>query len=500
MSVAFAALREALVKRPAGQTVLSGHGVGWTAGAMLDEVDALAERLAGTRVLALLADNSPAWALADIAALQAGVPVLPLPLFFTSSQLAHALDQAGVDRIATDQVERVKTLALGFEIEGTHDGLIWMCRRVEPALLPVGTAKISFTSGSTGAPKGVCLSAEGLMATAQSVAGALSGLPLTRHLCVLPLALLLENCAGIYAALLSGASIHLPGLAELGWRGMSGFDAGCLQRAVTETEPSSLILVPELLKAWSFYLAGRGEHAPASLIFAAVGGARVEPALLARARHRGVPAYQGYGLTECGSVICLNRPGDDGDDDVGRPLPHVRVTVRDGEIRAASAAFLGYLGEPSPPDIDYATGDLGEIKADGHVSLSGRRKNLLITSFGRNVSPEWIESLLLAQPQIAQTVVVGEGRPCLVAIVVPAPGVTGDELAAAVRRANAALPDYARIGAWIEVEPFSPKGGTLTGNGRPVRAAVLDRYASSVETLYSELPITPTMEPNHAFL
>ena len=77
---------------------------------------------------------------------------------------------------------------------------------------------------------------------------------------------------------------------------------------------------------------------------------------------------------------------------------------------------------------------------------------------------------------------------------------TGDELAAAVRRANAALPDYARIGAWIEVEPFSPKGGTLTGNGRPVRAAVLDRYASSVETLYSELPITPTMEPNHAFL
>lgn len=116
MSVAFATLREALVKRPAGQTVLSGHGVEWTAGAMLDEADALAERLAGTRVLALLADNSPAWALADIAALQAGIPVLPLPLFFTSSQLAHALDQAGVDRIATDQVERVRT-GTRFEIE-----------------------------------------------------------------------------------------------------------------------------------------------------------------------------------------------------------------------------------------------------------------------------------------------------------------------------------------------------------------------------------------------
>lgn len=83
------------------------------------------------------------------------------------------------------------------------------------------------------------------MATAQSVAGALSGLAADATSVRVAFGVVAENCAGIYAALLSGASIHLPGLAELGWRGMSGFDAGCLQRAVTETEPSSLILVPD---------------------------------------------------------------------------------------------------------------------------------------------------------------------------------------------------------------------------------------------------------------
>lgn len=57
-----------------------------------------------------------------------------------------------------------------------------------------------------------------------------------------------------------------------------------------------------------------------------------------------MPAYQGYGLTECGSVVGLNRPGDDGDG-VGRPLPHVRVVIRDDEIHIASRAFCGYLGD-----------------------------------------------------------------------------------------------------------------------------------------------------------
>lgn len=494
MSAAAAPLFVGLVARRPDHLVFHGSRRSWTAGDALVEISVLAQRLAGTQVMAILADNSPDWVLADLAALQAQTPVLPLPLFFTSAQLAHALQQTGADLVVTDQAERVLALDLGFALAETRRGLSWLRRDTAPVALPAGTAKISFTSGSTGAPKGVCLSAEGLVDTARALQSRLANLHIERHLAVLPLALLLENSAGIYAPLLRGAEIHLPPLASLGWQGMAGFDPQALQAKAAEVRANSLILVPELLKAWTLSLARSGVRAPESLAFAAVGGARVEPDLLAQARRLGLPAYQGYGLTECGSVVCLNRPGDDGDG-VGRPLPHVRAALRDGEIHVTSRAFLGYLGDAEanlPARAEYATGDLGRVDAAGHLHLSGRRKNLLITSFGRNVSPEWVESALLAQPQIAQALVAGDGRPALAAVVVPFPGVDYADVAAAIARANAALPDYARLGGWIEAEPFTPHSGTLTGNGRPVRAAILERYAAELAALYHEQTIKET--------
>ena len=178
--------------------------------------------------------------------------------------------------------------------------MVWLRRQTTPVALPDGTAKISFTSGSTGAPKGVCLSAEGLVDTAMALKSRLSDERIERHLCVLPLALLLENSAGIYAPLLRGAEIHLPDLTSLGWQGMAGFNPQALQDKVRELRPNSLILLPELLKAWTMFLARTEQRAADELAYVAVGGAHVEQGLLAQARHFGVPVYQGYGLTECG--------------------------------------------------------------------------------------------------------------------------------------------------------------------------------------------------------
>lgn len=492
-----AAILDALAARHPDSPVFAGGGLRWSARAVLDEIRALANELVGARVLAILADNSPDWAMADLAAWQAGVTVLPLPHFFSPSQLAHALEQTATDRVLTDRPEQILALGLGFSETGKRRGISRLQRRTPPATLPRGTAKISFTSGSTGSPKGVCLSGEGLLDTASAVAAVLADLPIERHLAVLPLALLLENCAGIYAPLLRGAEICLPGLASLGWQGMSGFAPQNLQAQVAAEQPHSLILVPELLKAWTLFLSRSGQKAPRGLAFLAVGGARVEPGLLAQARQLGLPAYQGYGLTECGSVVSLNRPGDDGDG-VGRPLPHVSARIRQGEVRIAARAFLGYLGDrPGPADDDYATGDLGHFDTTGHLHLSGRSKNLLITSFGRNISPEWVEAALLAQAPIAQAVVAGDGRPALVAILVPAPGASHADVAAAVDRANAALPDYARLAAWTEARPFTPQEGLLTGNGRPVRHAILARHAAELAALYPE---EPAKEHTHVVL
>ena len=480
-------LLAALTARPAAATALVGSDRSWSVGDVLTASADLAASLRGCGALAVLADNGPAWVVADLAALRAGVPRVPLPTFFADGQLAHVLDAAGVDVILTDQADRIRGLDAGFQPGVVWQGLTRWTRARRDVALPEGTGVVSFTSGSTGSPKGVCLGVDGLVDAAAAVAGRLGDLAVDRHLAVLPLALLLENVAGLYAPLLRGAEVVLPPLASLGWRGMAGFDPAALQQAMVHWQPRSAILVPELLKAWTLVLAAKQARAPACLAFVAVGGARVDPEAIAAARAVGIPVHQGYGLTECGSVVCLNRPGDDGDG-VGRPLDHVAVHIDDGEVRVAGGAFRGYLGAGANTGSGqpaFATGDLGRIDADGHLHLGGRRKNLLITSFGRNVSPEWVESALLAQPAIGQAVVVGEARPWLCAVLVPAPGCDGDAVARAVAAANGRLPDYARLGGFTIAAPFTPHNGQATGNGRPVRAAVLDHHSAAIAALYA---------------
>jgi long-subunit acyl-CoA synthetase (AMP-forming) len=482
----------ALQGLPAGQSVLSDADNSFTASALRQEVEHLAQRLQRhqTRVLALLADNGAAWVCADLAALHAGIVQLPLPGFFSDDQLRHALQSSAADILLTDQAARVKRLDLGFVEVGQWHDLTLLQRVITPTSLPPGTAKISFTSGSSGQPKGVCLSAAGLLDTAEAVCAALADVPITRHLSVLPLALLLENVAGVYAPLLRGAEVVLPKLADLGWRGMGGFDPLLLMHQIETVQPNSLILVPELLKACTLALQLSKQRAPASLQFVAVGGARCDPGLIQSARNAGMPVYEGYGMTECGSVISLNRPGADLPGSVGQPLRHVRIEIdADREIRIRSRAFLGYLGitadQAAGKDMElaeFASGDIGQRDSDGFLHLAGRRSNLIITAYGRNIAPEWVEAALLAQPEIAQAIVTGEARPWLAALLAPQ---SEADLAAAVARANATLPDYARIGDWLTCAPFTPGNGLATGNGRPVRAAILRQHADALASLYT---------------
>ena len=490
-----------LARRQPDEVLLVAPTRRWLVAEVLAELSALMPRLDDSRVVGVLADNSPAWVMADLAIREAGKVHLPLPAFFTAQQLTHALEQTRADTLLTDQPERIGALDLGFAITGHWQGLTWMRRVVDAVALPAGTAKISFTSGSTGAPKGVCLSGDGLLDTARAVVDRLADLPLGHHLAVLPLALLLENVAGVYAPLLRGLPIHLPPLASLGWRGMAGFDPAAFDAAVGEDCPGSLILVPELLKAWIAFLGHFSRRpqgqplpvwSPASLHFVAVGGARVAPELLGTARSLGIPAYQGYGLTEAGSVITLNRPGDDGDG-VGRPLSHASLRLEAGEVMVRSRAFLGYAGSPGPGNAEFATGDLGHLDPAGHLHLDGRRKNLLITSFGRNISPEWIEAALLASPAVAQCVVVGDSRPAPAAIIVALPGATPAAVDAAVAAVNAALPDYARLVGWLPSPPFTADNGLATGNGRPRREAITERHAAGLAALYANQETTDVL-------
>ena len=222
-----------------------------------------------------------------------------------------------------------------------------------------------------------------------------------------------------------------------------------------------------------------------SLRFVAVGGGKMPPQLLAAARARGFPVFEGYGLSECASVVALNLPGATRDGSVGRPLTHRRVRIApDGEILVAGCAAR-YLGQDMREEPWLATGDLGHIDGDGYLYVDGRKKDILITGYGRNVSPEWPEAVLAGTGAFAQAMVVGDAQPYLGALLVPASARLGAaELQAAVDRANAALPDYARIRAWLAVPPFLPADGLATPNGRLRRAAIRAAHADGIASLF----------------
>ena len=432
------------------------------------ELDARVRRLAGAlaaarprpRVVGLIADNGPDWVVADLAAQKAGVVLVPLPAFFTVAQRAHAVHASGMDGLLGEPEP-------GFEFRGTLDGLPWWRRAAAPADLPRGASKITFTSGTTGTPKGVPLRSAQQWAVARALAQATRPLRLRRHLCLLPLPVLLENVGGVYAPLAAGMEFCVPPLAEVGMHGSSGFDPAACLAAIERWQADSVILLPQMLAALCAALE-HGARAPSSLAFAAVGGAKVSTALLERSRALGLPVYEGYGLSECASVLALNLPGADRPGSVGRPLPHAAVRIVNGEIHVK----------------DLPTGDLGRLDGDGFLYIEGRRKHVLITSFGRNVSPEWPEAELLAGRAIAQAAVFGEARPRLCALIVPAPGAAESAVEAQVRAANARLPDYAQVGAWLRADvPFTPQNGFATANGRVRRDALWQAYGSRLDGL-----------------
>ena len=480
MSDAFDALRSTLLHHGA-RLALRGEGEEISYARLLE---AIAERrgvleAVGARRVALALDNGPQWALWDLALLAGGQVCVPLPGFFSPTQQMHVLDSAGIDTLIVDPAAASATPFAGFV--PVAPGIL---QRTPPQLpaLPAGTAKITYTSGSTGQPKGVCLSAAAQLAVAHSVAQIGEGGAVERHLGVLPLATLLENIAGLYAGLLAGARVELLPMRTIGFSGGGGFDPARFLQTLHAHRPHSLILLPQMLLAL-VGAAEQGHALPAGLRFVAVGGGQVSPRLLQRAEALGLPVYEGYGLSECASVVCLNTPSARRIGTVGRPLLHAGVRIGDdGEVQVRGARMLGYLGEAPPADALAAdawlgTGDLGHFD-DGFLVLHGRKKHQFITAYGRNVNPEWVEAELVQQGAIAQAWVHGEACPENLAVLVPRRADCSDvELEAAVAAANAGLPDYACAHRWLRAEaPFTLANGLLTANGRLRRAALAAHY------------------------
>lgn len=229
----------------------------------------------------------------------------------------------------------------------------------------------------------------------------------------------------------------------------------------------------------------------------------------------GVTVYEGYGLTETTAAATANPPERTRYGTVGQPIPGTTVHIAaDGEIWVYGRnVFSGYLSDPKSTDAVLndgwlATGDLGALDEDGYLTITGRKKEILVTSGGKSVSPAGLEERVRAHPLVAQCIVVGNDRPYIAALVTvdqesvehwlamqgrqrlsPGELVRDPDLEMEVRRAvvaaNTAVSQAESIRTFrILAHQFTEEHGLLTPSLKLKRKAIETAYAAEVDALY----------------
>jgi long-chain acyl-CoA synthetase len=226
------------------------------------------------------------------------------------------------------------------------------------------------------------------------------------------------------------------------------------------------------------------------LLAAMSGGARLEPEVGRFFLALGLTIMQGYGETEAGPVISANPPNAIRIDTVGTPLQGVDLRIaEDGEILVRGGLVMdGYWNRPKDTESVIRdgwlhTGDIGELD-DGYLRITDRKKDMIVLSGGENISPAKIEGMLMAETEIAQAVVTGEGRSGVSALVVPAEGYDDVAVALAVNRTNLRLSVTERIRKHALVAPFTIENGLLTPSQKIRRVLVMRANAQVVAGMH----------------
>jgi long-chain acyl-CoA synthetase len=215
----------------------------------------------------------------------------------------------------------------------------------------------------------------------------------------------------------------------------------------------------------------------------------------------GVNILQGYGQTEASPLISANRPHLIKIDTVGPPVDGVELLIsEDGEILVRGDMLMkGYWRDPATTagvikNGWLYTGDLGSIDDDGYITITGRKKDLIVNSGGENIAPSRVEALLAIEPEIAQVMVDGDHRPWLAAIIVPSDEVrakaTSDSalkilITEAIDRANGRLSQIERVRRFVIADDaFTNENSQLTPTLKVRRHIVRAAYADQLDDLY----------------
>lgn len=419
---------------------------------------------------------------------------------------------------------------------------------------PEDMMTIIYTSGTTGHPKGVVLTHGNVLSNINSC---MDVMPCTEEdtcLSHLPLSHILERMAGYYLMIHNGVSIAY---AE---------DIKTVAQNLMEIKPTVMISVPRLFEkiyakvmanasagSWVkkkifFWALGVGKKAlpylnnrkplPSmlqkkynladKLVFSKIrektggqlkylvsGGAPLAKEIAEMFLGVGLVMLEGYGLTETSPVLCINRPEKNKPGTVGPPVPDVELKIAaDGEILAKGPNVMqGYYENPeatSKAIIDgwFHTGDIGVLDEDGYLRITDRKKDLIVTSGGKNIAPQPLESALKLSPLIEQAVVIGDKHNFISALLAP-PWETVEEWAGArgwdtdpiklsmdpkfhaavekeVARQLEDFAHYEKVKKFVILpELLSIEGGELTPSMKVKRKVVNEKYAAQIDSIYA---------------
>lgn len=522
--------------------------------------------------LAIMSHTRYEWSLIAWAAWAAGAVTVPIYETSSSDQCNWILTDSGATLAVVEDSETRATMTAETEWDGdvleVEDDILEVLSaagteitdaQLDEASLAATAddlCSLIYTSGTTGRPKGCEILHGGFAGVVVAVDERLSEAfqPNSRTLIFLPLAHVLARIVEVACFYKGVAVAHEP-------------DASKVVQRLPEVNPTFLVSVPRVLEKVYNSAAGKAEAAggaKAKIFKAAVqtaidyskaieGGAKPPVALALKQklfaklvysklhealggkcdrvisgggplgdrlghfyRGAGFDLLEGYGLTESSGVLTVNPINNARIGTVGTPIPGVTIKIdEDGEILAkAKTLFRGYWQNPAAnadswTDDWYHTGDIGELDSEGYLSITGRKKDLIVTAGGKNVSPSQMEDLLASDPLISQAVVVGDNRSFIAALITidqetfPAwrdkSGKTGEvsdllqdgdlvgAIQDAVDRANKSVSRAESIRKFrILGDEFTVEGGELTPTLKLKRNVVHDRFADDIEKLYAK--------------
>jgi long-chain acyl-CoA synthetase len=481
--------------------------------------------------VAIVGPNRPEWTMADLGALAAGAVPAPIYPTLAAEQSRYIADhcEAAVAVVA-DEGQETKlrgTRVRRFARMGGWDQFLALAESIPQAavdertndLEPQDLATLIYTSGTTGPPKAVMLTHDNLAFAAETAKRVARTTAEDSLVSYLPLSHVAEQILSIHAPTMSGGSVwfcdELQRLPEVLRQARPTIFFGVprvwekIQARIEETVRSAPALRRKLF-GWARVSRGRlADRIVLEKVRAAIGLDRARLCVTGAAKMPrptldffdsiGLPVLDMWGLSESTAMGTANLPGARKAGTVGRQEDGVEIRIAaDGEILMRGRhVFKGYYKdlqatrEALDPEKFLHTGDVGTLDADGYLHIVDRKKELLITSGGKNVSPQNIEGLLARIQGVSQAMVVGDGCKYLAALIVPElpdrardPGFV-EHVGREIEKVNGELARYETIKRFTVLPvQFSVESGELTPTLKLKRKVVSQKFAREIEDLF----------------